>query len=70
MGSANRGLITRAGSLLSVASERRRGLGESLRRSIAVRIIEGDVLAFEVPEIAQPVTEGVPLERVVDYAPR
>jgi hypothetical protein len=32
----------------------RRGLGESLRRSVAIRIVEGDVLAFEVTEIAQP----------------
>src|SRR5262249_31928498 len=49
-------------------NERRRGLGESLRRAVAIRIVEGDVLAFEVTEIAQPVTEGVPLERVVDNA--
>src|SRR5262249_8622760 len=49
-------------------NERRRGLGESLRRSVAIRILEGDVLAFEVTEIAQSVTEGVPLERVVDNA--
>src|SRR5262245_21706138 len=49
-------------------NERRRGLGESLRHSIAIRIVEGDVLAFEVTEIAQPVTEGVPVERVVDNA--
>src|SRR5262249_21536950 len=40
----------------------------SLRHSIAIRIVEGDVLAFEVTEIAQPVTEGVPVERVVDNA--
>src|SRR5262249_12300982 len=46
----------------------RRGLGEALRHSIAIRIVEGDVLAFEVTEIAQPVTEGVPVERVVDNA--
>src|SRR5262245_56784900 len=50
------------------ANERRRGLGESLRRSVAIRIVEGDVLAFEVTEIAQPVTEGVPVQRVVDNA--
>src|SRR5262249_25817349 len=49
-------------------NERCRGLGESLRRSVAIRIVEGDVLAFEVTEIAQSVTEGVPLERVVDNA--
>jgi hypothetical protein len=49
-------------------NERRRGLDESLRRSVAIRIVEGDVLAFEVTEIAQPVTEGVPVERVVDNA--
>src|SRR5262249_3205851 len=49
-------------------NERRSGLGESLRRSVAIRIVEGDVLAFEVTEIAQPRTEGVPLERVVDNA--
>jgi len=40
----------------------------SASRSVAIRIVEGDVLAFEVTEIAQPVTEGVPVERVVDYA--
>src|SRR5262249_42699825 len=33
-----------------------------------IRIVEGDVLAFEVTEIAQPVTEGVPVQRVVDDA--
>src|SRR5262245_19750395 len=49
-------------------NKRRRGLGELLRRSVAIRIVEGDVLAFEVTEIAQPVTEGVPVERVVDNA--
>src|SRR6201984_2384762 len=49
-------------------NKRRRGFGESLRHSIAICIVEGDVLAFEVTEIAQPVTEGVPVERVVDYA--
>src|SRR5262249_50370604 len=41
-------------------NECRRGLGESLRHSIAIRIVKGDVLAFEMAEIAQPVTEGVP----------
>src|SRR5262249_15001856 len=49
-------------------NERRRRLGESLRHPIAIRIVEGDVLAFEVTEIAQPVTEGVPVERVIDNA--
>src|SRR5262249_32361789 len=39
-----------------------------LRHSVAIRIVEGNVLAFEVTEIAQPVTEGVPVERVVDNA--
>src|SRR5262249_30290589 len=49
-------------------NERRRGLGESLRHSVTIRILEGDVLAFEVTEIAQSLTEGVPVERVVDNA--
>src|SRR5215467_14611899 len=49
-------------------NEHRCGLGESLRHSIAIRIVEGDVLAFDVTEIAHPVTEGVPVDRVVDYA--
>src|SRR5262245_48771796 len=49
-------------------NERRCGPGESLRHSIGIRIVEGDVLAFEVTEIAQSVTEGVPVERVVDNA--
>src|SRR5262245_43870984 len=49
-------------------NERRCGLGESLRHAIGIRIVEGDVVAVEVTEIAQPVTEGVPVERVVDNA--
>src|SRR5262249_27631250 len=49
-------------------NERRRGLGESLGHSVARRIVEGDVLAFEVTEIAQPVTEGVPPGRVINDA--
>src|SRR5262249_56252451 len=49
-------------------NKRRRGLGELLRRSVAIRIVEGDVLAFEVTQIAQPVTEAVPLNRAVHNA--
>jgi len=49
-------------------NEHRRGLGEPLRHSVAIRIVEGDVAAFEVAEVAQPVPEGVPPERVVDDA--
>src|SRR5262249_58715269 len=49
-------------------NERRCGPGESLRHSIGIRIVEGDVLAFEVTEIAQSVTEGVPPGRVINDA--
>jgi hypothetical protein len=49
-------------------NERRRGLGEPFRHSVAMRIVEDYVAAFEVPEIPQPVPEGVPPERVVDDA--
>src|SRR5262249_59374357 len=49
-------------------NERPCGPGESLRHSIGIRIVEGDVLAFEVTEIPQAVTEGGPVERVVDNA--
>src|SRR5262249_41084132 len=44
------------------------GLGESLRHSIGIRIVEDDVLAFEVTEIAQLMTEGVPPGGVIDDA--
>ena len=49
-------------------NERPRGLGKLLRHFIAIRILEGDVLAFEVTEIAQPVTEGVLPGRVINDA--
>jgi hypothetical protein len=49
-------------------NERRRGLGEPLRHSVTIRIVEGDVAAFEVAEVSQPVPEGVPMGRVVDDA--
>src|SRR5262245_24022162 len=68
LGREARGRAKGCNNVHRATNERRRGLGESLRHSIAVRIVEGDVLAFEVTEIAQPVTEGVPVERVVDYA--
>src|SRR5262249_60974987 len=42
--------------------------GEPLRLPGTISIVEGDVAAFEVAEIAQPVPEGVPDGRVVDDA--
>src|SRR5262249_12527410 len=49
-------------------NERPCGPGESLRHSIGIRIVEGDVLAFQVTEIAQSVTEGVHPGRVINDA--
>src|SRR5436190_21127018 len=49
-------------------NERRRGLCQPLRHSVTILVVEGDVAAFEVAEIAQPVSEGVPDGRVVDDA--
>src|SRR5262249_2720775 len=68
LGREARGRAEGCNNVHLATNERRRGLGESLRHSIAIRIVEGDVLAFEVTKIAQPVTEGVPVDRVVDYA--
>src|SRR5262249_25387988 len=42
------------------------GLGESLGHSIGIRVVEGDVLAFEVTEIAQLMTEGFPSGGIID----
>ena len=36
--------------------------------SVAIRIVKGDVLAFEITEIAQPVAEGLPPGRVINDA--
>src|SRR5262249_36218342 len=47
---------------------RPRGLWEPLRHPVTILVVEGDVAAFEVAEIAQPVSEGVPDGRVVDDA--
>jgi hypothetical protein len=55
-------------NIYRATNERRRGLGEPLRHFVAIRIGEGNVAAFEVAEVAQPVPEGVPPERVVDDA--
>src|SRR5262249_24779662 len=68
LGREARGHAEGCNNIHRATNERRRGLGESLRHSGAIRIVEGNVLAFEVTEIAQPVTEGVPVERVVDNA--
>ena len=42
--------------------------GEPFGRSVAIGVVECDVLAFEVAEIAQPLVEGIPPGRVVDDA--
>src|SRR5262249_62335851 len=39
-------------------NEGRRGLGESLRRSVALRIVEGEFLAFRGNSIAPTLTAG------------
>src|SRR6266540_1758861 len=43
-----------------------RRLVEPLGHPVAVPIVKGDVLAFEVAEVAQPVPEGVPPGCIVD----
>src|SRR5262249_25409753 len=48
--------------------ERCRGLSQPLPPPVTIRIVEGDVGALEVAEIAQSVPEGVPHGRVVDDA--
>jgi hypothetical protein len=45
-----------------------RGLGEPLGCAVGSAIFECDVLAFEIPELAQPLPESVPHRRVVDDA--
>src|SRR2546423_1857710 len=40
----------------------------TLRPPFAVRMVEGDVLAFEITEIAHPVAEGLPPGRVIEDA--
>src|SRR5262249_3764538 len=50
------------------ANELRRRLGEPLGHAVAIRIVEGDALAFEVAELAQGMAEDIPLGRVVDDA--
>src|SRR6266446_9225469 len=57
-----------AESVFRCPSRRRRGLGEPLRHPVTIRIIEGDVLAFEITEIPQPVPESIPPGRVVNDA--
>ena len=42
------------------------GLGEPLGHPVGVAILEGDVLAFQVAEVAQPLPESVPHRRVVN----
>jgi hypothetical protein len=50
------------------ANELRRRLGEPFGHPVAIGIVECDVLALEVAEIAQPVAQGIPPGRVVDDA--
>ena len=50
------------------AHEIGRDFGEPVRQPVTVTILEGDVLAFQVAEIAQPLPERVPDGPVVDDA--
>src|SRR5262245_27685976 len=50
------------------ADELSRSLGEPFGHAIGVAIVEGDVLAFHVAEVAQSLTESVPHRRLVNDA--
>src|SRR5262245_14444370 len=66
LGRQARGRGVGRNNIYRATNERRRGLCEPLRHPVTIRVVEGDVAAFEVAEIAQPVSEGVPDGRVVD----
>src|SRR5438034_5219754 len=68
LGRQARGRAVGRNDIDRATNERRRGLCEPLRHAVTILIVEGDVAAFEVAEIPQPVPEGVSHGRVVDDA--
>ena len=50
------------------ANEFGRDCGEPIRCPLAVAVVIGDVLAFDVSELAQGLPEGLPHRRIVEDA--